>query len=382
MKQLLFPVFCLLFLPLISSAQYTTVTYEFDKQWFNEGQPLPVASNMIIKGTVPATVAYIEIQVLSTKGQELYRAQSVVQNNREFAVPVNFPLRSGDNYDFRVNLFQEMSTAEKNNLRERTLATLNTYLDVNLKGDKTIKLVKRSKKTVRDMNDLLVSLLERYRNTLGNWTPTFSDVVRLKLEQLDKADLDQDYDKKDTTATRASTLATTRNRLVSELRAQVAREANQILDAYPLILKQSQTINDYPTINQERALSLSAGYGGVYLSGDWDDFNYGASPYFGLAFPLGRAAMGANFWSNTAITAGFFLNNFEDEEGNAISGLIVDRPLYFGLDHKLFKFVHLNLGGTLLENETANGTGSSREVLIRPFIGLSARIDLTLGLGK
>lgn len=379
----IFLISCLLCcIPFYSNAQYTTVTYESNKSWFNEGQPLPVASNMIIKGTVPATVAYVEIQVLSTKQQELYRAQSLVQDNREFAVPVNYPLRSGDKYDFRVNLFEEMSRSEQGDLRERTLATLNTYLDVNLRGRKSIKLLNRSKKTVRDMNDLLVSLLERYRSPLGSWTPTFSDVVRLKLEQLEKADLDQGYSKKDTTITRADALEATRNRLVTELREQVAREANQILDAYPLILKQTQTINDYPTINQERALSLSAGYGGVYLAGDWDDLIYGASPYFGLAFPLGKTAMGSNFWSNTAVTCGFFLNDFEDAEGNLVSGLIVDRPLYFGLDHKLFKFVHFNFGAALLESEAASGMGSNKEVLIRPFVGLSARIDLTLGFGK
>jgi hypothetical protein len=147
LKQIIPFVFCLFILPLFSAAQYATVTYEFDKQWFNEGQPLPVESNMIIKGSVPTSVSYIEIQILSAKNQELYRAQSPTGNNGAFAVPVNYLLRSGDKYNFRINLFEEMSSREKDNLRERTLATLNTYLDVNLKGNKSIKLRKLSNRT-------------------------------------------------------------------------------------------------------------------------------------------------------------------------------------------------------------------------------------------
>lgn len=382
LKQIIPFVFCLFILPLFSAAQYTTVTYEFDKQWFNEGQPLPVESNMIIKGSVPTSVSYIEIQILSAKNQELYRAQSPTGNNGAFAVPVNYLLRSGDKYNFRINLFEEMSSREKDNLRERTLATLNTYLDVNLKGNKSIKLRKRSKKTVNDMNALLVDLLQRYRSQVGKWQPTFSEVVRLKLEQLEKADLDQNYDRSDTTMTRVAALRNKRSELTAELEAQVAREVDQIIDAYQLILKQTQTINDYPTINKERALSISAGYGGIYLSGDRNDLTYGASPFFGLAFPLGKAAIQSNFWTNTSVNFGFFLNELEDADGNTVSGLIVDRPLYFGFDHKLFKFVRLNAGAALLESEIPNGAGLSQEVLIRPVVGLSARIDLTIGFGK
>jgi hypothetical protein len=82
---------------------------------------------------------------------------------------------------------------------------------------------------------------------------------------------------------------------------------------------------------------------------------------------------------NSAITLGAFINRFENNKGEEINGFLVKNPIYVGLDHRMFKFLRVNAGATFLEDQNAN---SGNKILVRPFLGLSAKIDLTIGLGK
>ncbi len=366
-------------------AQFTTVTYDTDKQWFNEGQALPAEKAMIFKGVLPEGIDRVEMQIQSSKNKELYAAAGKRQHNNEFAMPVNYKLRSSDKYDFRIDFFRMLPAKEKLDLAEKIQATLDTYMEVNLSGEKSIKLLKKSRKIVKEMDGLVTDMLSKYRSKIADWQPEFSEVVRLKLEQLDKAKLSKDYVKGDTTTTRKAVRGATRSKLVNELKAQVRAEVNQMLDVEMLVLHETQVVDNYHTEAKENGFSINVGYGGVYLSGNLDDFSYGASPYVGLAFPLGNSVLGSKFLSNSSVTIGFFLENFEDNDGNAVKGFLVDRPIYLGLDHKLFKFIRVNAGATFLESVKPSGmpdVADSRNVMVRPYVGLSARIDLSIGLGK
>lgn len=384
MKKYLFVALATLLFVYPNFAQFTTVTYDFERNWFNEGQTLPAEKSMIIKGIAPQGVEMISFNILSAKrNDELYQATWQKTTNNEFALTVPYMLRASDRYDFRVDTYEKLASDKRKELEQDLEATLDTYVEVNLRGEKEIKLLKNSKKTMQELQEIVEKVLSPYRNKNGYWASEFSEVVKLKLEQLDKADLESNYVKGDTTMTRKAVRQTTREELVNELKAQIEREAMRMLEGDVLVLTTSRYVDDYMTEAKINSLSINVGYGGVYLDGKWNDLSYDAAPYVGLAFPLGNSVLGSKLLSNTSVTMGIFLNNLEDAQGNEITGFVVNRPIYFGLDHKLFQFVRINAGATFLEETGAAGDlSANKNVMIRPYVGLSARIDLSVKLGK
>ncbi len=73
------------------------------------------------------------------------------------------------------------------------------------------------------------------------------------------------------------------------------------------------------------------------------------------------------------------IDDFENNKGEKINGFLIKTPIYLGLDHRLFKFLRINAGATLLED--GNSTQGNK-ILVRPFLGLCAKIDLNIGLGQ
>lgn len=367
-------------------AQFTTVAYDFERNWFNEGQPLPAEKSMVFKGMIPTDAKLIELNILSAKRKdELYTATWYKTNNNELSLIVPYKLKSSTAYSFSLNFFNALPTGEHSKLEKDICDMLYTYIEVNLSGEKSIKFEKKNKKILKEMNDMIANMLAEYRTKQPDWQPMMSELVTLKIEQLEKADLTQDFEKADSTMTKKSIRNTTRQQLVDDLKGQINREIAQLLNRELFILKDTRFVPDYATEDKENGLALNVGYGGVYLSGKWSDFTYGASPYLGIAFPLGNSVLGSKFLSNSSVTLGVFLDNFEDENGNKVSGLIVNRPIYLGLDHKLFKFIRINGGATFLEGLNASddpNIETTKKIMIRPYLGLSARIDLSIHLGK
>lgn len=360
--------------------QFTAVTYDVNKAWFNEGQALPAEKDMVFRGILPGNTEGISISILSSTGHKLlYQATCMKENNNEFSIPVSYKLRADANYDFKVDFFETLSSEKQKELKKDMKATMSTYIDVNLSGEKSIKLLKKPGKIVDEMDEIIKERMSHLHNKIADWKPQFSEVVKLKLEQLDNANLELGYSSSDSTKTKELVREVTRQRLVEELKAQVDREIDQIFSNNFLALSETQIINDYPTEVKESGFSLNVGYAGVYLSGKFDDLTYGSSPFIGLAFPLGNSALGSSFFANSAVTLGVMLNPFENEAGETINGFLVKTPIYLGLDHRLFKFIRVNAGATFLEDPKSN---SGNKILVRPFLGLSAKIDLTIGLGK
>lgn len=363
-------------------SQFTSITYDLERNWFNEGQPLPAETDMIFKGSLPIDASKVELVILSSKKQDpLYTAVWDKTNANELSINVPYKLRPSSEYDFLIRFFEPLNASEKDKLIQDVSNTINAYLDANIKGNKSIKLLKNSKNNLKEMNQILRNIFTEYRSSIYQWEPTFSEIIQLKLEQMERTDLTENYAKADTSSSKKQIINQSRNQLISELETQINREVNQLLDRDLFLLKDTRFIDNYATENKENALAINIGYGGVYLSGNTDDLTYGASPYLGIAFPLGNSVLGSNFLSNTSLTLGVFLDNFEDANQNEVTGFLIDRPFYVGLDHKLFKFIRFNAGAAFLEAQNKDMTSNS-SVLIRPFIGLSARIDLSIGLGK
>ncbi|MEM6966585.1 MAG: hypothetical protein AAF573_17605 [Bacteroidota bacterium] len=388
MKKIQFTFFLFVALTSLCAAQYTTVNYDFERNWFNEGQPLPAEQSMVFKGMVPSETQVVELAILSSKNNnELYKTTWQKTKENEFTLIVPYKLRASNQYDFALSFFKKLPEAKRVNLENDINEMLNTYIDVNLsgKGKKSIKFLKKSKRIVKEMNAILLSNFEDLRTRDVQWKPEFSEIVKMKIEQLERAKLDKDFVKGEDQPSKREVMEKARATLVDGLKTQVNKEIGRLMQTEMFFLTSKKYVDNYLTASKNRSIAINAGYGGVYLSGEWDNLTYGASPYVGIAFPLGNSVLGSKFLSNTSVTLGVFLEDFEDENNNTVSGLIVNRPIYLGLDHKLFKFIRVNAGATFLEGmNVPEGAGMepTRKAMVRPYLGLSARIDLSLGLGK
>lgn len=369
-------------------AQYTTVQLDDNKNYFNDGQPLSSEKALMFTGELPDNIKFLEISVLPYKNKDnrvaLYTTtwrMPADASSRNFSAPMNYKLRASEKYDFQFDYFRNLNQSEKDRLEQDILANISAYLDVNISGDKSIKLLKNHKKIMEGMNDILHNSLLYYRSNNGQPLIQFSDIVSLKLQKLESENLSKDFVKKDSTTTVTQVRNQTRDALVDDLKDQVNREITRMIDAEWMILDKTRIVDDYETESKQNFLSVSFGYGGAYLSGKVsENFDYGSSPYLGLSVPLGNSTFAPKILSNASFTLGAFTKNFENNEGREISGVLFNRPWYAGLDYKLFQFIRFNAGATFLQG--VQGDGSRGEVSIRPFIGVGARLNLNFSLEK
>lgn len=371
-------------------AQYTTVQFNLEKNYFNEGQPLPAERPLMFTGSLPAGAELLEISILPEKAkaskEALYTAiwkQQTSNNNGLYNLAVNYPLRSSSNYDFKFQFFRPMSANERAELGRKMAEQVIAYTDAGMRlGANKMTWASNKRRLLNGMNQLVEKALDNYRNPNDVAFPGFSVAIAKQLDQMDsESPLGKD----------SADLAAWQSRLEQQqaaLHRQITTELDQIMTQNWLVLSADYYIDNYETEQKQRSFALNIGYGGVYLSGQFDDLTYGDAPYLGLAFPLSNSNIAPKLLRNSSVTLGTFIQNFTDAEGNEVSGVVVNRPIYLGLDYKLFQFVRFNAGAALLESSRAiidaNGMelGMDRQIFIRPFIGLSARIDLSIQLGK
>lgn len=371
--------------------QYTTINYQLEKNYFNEGQPLPAEKPLMFTGMVPPGIDIIEISIFPAKAKNdkdrLYLASWKdfdQQDNTSYSLAVGYKLRASAQYDFRFDFFQKLPSREQEQLSARMLDQIKAYLDANiaLKGN-SLDLNRSEKKMVRELEDIIRTALEDYRNQNGLAFEGLSETVRQKLDKIESLQLN----KQPADNGQATPKEDIFRQQLQELENAVVADIRELM-SFPWSKRTiSRYVDDYETEHKKGSFSISAGYGGVYLNGDLDNLTYGDAAYLGVAFPLSNSTIAPKFLRNASITMGAFLKNFEDENGNTISGVIVDRPVYLGLDYKLFEFIRFNAGAAFLEKTESANSGNAEPTgntltLIRPFVGLSARIDLTVGFGK
>lgn len=368
----------LLCLPLFSQAQYTEVSLDFESAYIGENNPLPAETNLMIGGAIPAYIDRVAIRLYHHRGRDkrdpLHQAvwQRPLDNQgASYSLPVNYKLRPSSEYDIEVLYFKSVSDMEREDLLERITRRLKLYLDSQRSpNSKNVDWNQKPKRLVQEMNALLEADLQTYRRHRIAPDLQFSDLITAQLEKIEQLKA-----QKDSTAT-----ARAMSEGYQNLEDLMTGELNRIVPERLYQLVDSRYLEDCPTEQKQSALSVSAGYGGVYLSGDLsENLDYDTAPFAGLSFPLGNSAFAPRFFSNTYLGFGVFFDNFEDSSGKTLSGPIVDRPIYGSLDYKLFQFVYLNLGATLLEEKQSD---NNSELLIRPFIGLSAKINLSLSFKR
>ena len=379
----------LLALSHLVSGQNRTVVFDYERSYFDNDQPLPAATNFTITGPISEQVTMVEVKVYSDKPKEhespLYQSlwkTNSPGNAQNFFLPVNLKLRSTD-YDLMINYYRGVDENELQNIRQDLFAALDIYLEQSLLNKPTMRLFKNAHENINDLNSIVNSSLFYYKNSKGIKFAGFSDIILEKIKFIQSSKVKT-----------AKTLYPDLNRdqallkyqedQVEELKQQVHNEAAYLLNTGLSILADSRYIDNYPVERTKNVFTIHGGYGGVYLGGGDDDLSYGSGIMAGVTLPLGKKAYTSKFWSNSAIIAGFFFTDFEDDNDIKVSGPIFKRPTYVGLGYKVFNFIRLTAGATFLENQKTAGNLGDLEntVFIRPFIGLQVDLNLWMDLAK
>ncbi len=374
-------------------SQYATVTFDPAMRTFNNFEPLPSEEDMMFTGAVPANVNVVEFQFFRGKNKN-YKDPLYVANwergagdeSGAFKLPINYKLNANKKYDIRVKYFQKVKNTDREKIYGALKNNLDAYLGQSLQSSsEKIKLTKRSKEMMKDLNTIVNYGLREYRITNGVPFEGFSDLVKGQIEAIDDKKLNEVlFDASNTSQAMAS--AKYRDQLIQDLQTLIHAEVRFVLNSDISRLINQYDMDDLKTESRNGYFSINVGYGAVYIDGNIDNLEYGTAPYVGLAFPLSTSTIAPKFFRNASVTLGIFTKNFNDVgDRGPITGPIVKRPIYLGLDYKLFQFIRFNVGAAALEEESENtGTvsGIENRVFFRPFVGLSAKINLSIGLDK
>lgn len=375
------------------SAQFELVEYNRQNGWFNNGQPLPAEANMILTGSLPTRTERVMVEIYKPEEAGVKAPLYVAVWSRDpqisedlFRLPISFPLKGSDNYDVMISYYSLLSATEKDKVTKTISDELKRYLSqYAFAGSDNQEVISSPKKMVDAMNTIVLSNLSAYQAMRETTFSGFSETVVQGLKNLETLE-------GKTPAQNPSEPQIKRSKdYTSQLEAViaiVAAEWNGYMNQPVLVISDVRTVTNYPTESTRNTLAINAGYGGVYLSGDLSDLSYGSSPYVGISLPLSSRSTAPAFLKNTAVSLGVFTNNFETSEGNTVTGPIFGRPYYLGVGYNVFRFVRLNIGATALETVGSSSVGGGTAgidvngITIRPFIGLSAELDVWAGLRK
>ncbi len=357
------------------TAQRATVFYDFSKNTFGDFEDLPSEENLLITGALPPNCELVEISVFDEEVDEddiLYTGFWTANNtvgNRDFQVPINYRLTPGNDYTFRISFFNKVTGESRTALYEQTRKNIEAYLNLNYEiDDGELELDQSARKLRRNLDQIVKQSMRQYRITSPGAFDGFSDIV---LEQL------KDLDGKPVAANgQSGGLNSLMNLMDGELRSMLNQDI--------VMLRNERVVSDIEAEEKPGYFSIVGGYGAVYFDGDLDDLDYGDGAFVGLGFPLSVTKVAPRILRNAEISLGVFVNDFEIQ-GRDFTGPIVERPIFLGLDYKLFSFVRLNAGAVFLEEDNGNEDmidNLDTRVRVRPFVGLSAKLNLSLSLDK
>ncbi|TXK23601.1 hypothetical protein FVR03_22455 [Pontibacter qinzhouensis] len=392
--KFLYAILLVLFCTTPIVAQYETVVFNYDRTYFNEGQPLPAESNLMLTGESPASVRMVEVSIYRTPATDkapLYTNtwKKRPQNSEtRFTLPINYPLRGNEKYTFVLNYYTPASREQQEQLLEQLSAGLQAYIDQSFVVSRsTVELRKHPKNMRSDLNAIVNQGLALYRNQINYEFTGFSDMVLDKLVQINSLRLRKA--RRNILAASGDDNQTVRLKYaqeqISALKVMVTQEVAQYANAQLLTLTDSKKIVDYATEKTKNVVALNVGYGGVYYSGNFDNFSSATAPYAGISIPFGKAVFSSTFWSKTSISAGVFLQNLEFSDDNVATGPVVKRPVYLALGYRVLPFVRLNAGATVLQSDQAANSISDfsmDRIYIRPFVGLSLELNFWVDLNR
>ncbi|MBC7919946.1 MAG: hypothetical protein H7Z75_02550 [Ferruginibacter sp.] len=393
MKNFFLPLLAVLCACLTARGQYKSVTFDYERSAFNEGQPLPAETYFTVSGEVTPDVEMVEIRIMSKssakENEPLYKAlwkRAPVGEGNTFQVPISYKLRSDAEYDFRIAYYKVIDSTGNGQFRAQLFNYLDKYVDQSLDVEKNrIRLNTPPHQIVRDLNKIVERATLYYNNRSNIGFPGFSDMVLRGLEGLQNKNLapGQYNQNPDSASSKQQMKSQYADEEIEAVKEMVHGEVNTILNTQLVTVTDSKDIKNYRTEKLKSSLTLNFGYGGVYFDGDINNLSYGDGFYAGVSFPFGNSAFASKFLSRTTFSAGVFLKNFSNLEGQTISGPVLGRPLYVALGYPILDFLRFNAGATVLQNSSTAPSGINlQQVFLRPYVGLSVDVNVWLGLGK
>lgn len=382
-KNLLIVV--LSFVWLSANAQVTTINLDLVTSKINGGNPIPAEEEFYVRGAIPDRIEMVKLFLYQVDKSEksgntyLWKAPFGYQD-LSFQIFVSDPLRANEAYHLEFGYYQKAGEAQIKEVRELIHQNIKSYLS-------TVTSINRGGIKFSVSDEVLVSNLTKIVNQgayyfelpNGQAFPGFSDITRAKLDQRSKLKMGKakfnviGLNKKD------NARAVYADEYITELENLLFSEIDQYLSPNMLVRIDEKIFEKYNTEKKPNSLSINVGYGAISLSKGIPDQEFVSSLYAGVSFPLGNRTF-AKFMNNMSISTGFFLSHsMENQLGESISGPVLDRPVYVGLGYNFFRFIRLNAGGTFITTEQLGGTNLNS---FQPFVGISAELNLWLGIGK
>ncbi len=381
-KIFLFIIFLLSSLAV--QAQYPAVVYNFEDNNFNQGGLLPSETYFNVTGNLPTDIGKVEVLIFKAgKNNAVYSTEWIAgmgSQANSFSVPVKYKLRSNSLYDVVLNFHRLTSKQDKKRIKEQLYTALDGYVDgiVSL-GSRKVEFKKNTNTIMDELYQIVKQSLVYYQPVTQFEFPGYSDIVRYKIDQINAAKMKAA--KISVVKARKEKGADARrkyvDKLLGELKTLLHNESSPYVNQDAHVLGLQRTIKDAETEKITNQLTLKAGYGLVYM-GELSEKDYDRGMYAGIVLPWGKPAFAPKFVQNGSFNIGVFVNNFEGNNGNILSGPIVGRPLYAGLGYKLIQFVKLDVGAVFMEETSTAGFDLSvNNVKVRPFVGLSAQIKFS-----
>ncbi len=394
MKSRFYLLFVVLMVSLPGLAQYKTVTFNYERAYFDDGQPLPAESKFIISGQTTPNVEIVEVKIFYSSNTN---KAPFFQNSWErrptspigiFSLPVNQPLRGNEKYTLLLNYYSKITLEQQQQVLSQINAALSAYIDQSYQVDRASVTALEHPRTMRsDLNAIVKQGLSLHRNQINYSFPGFSDLVYQKLKQIGELKLSKArfniFAKKDDN-NKSVRLRYAQDQIAA-LKTMVNQEVSQYAGVQMYAITDSKKISDYNTEKTKNALAINVGYGGVYNSGSFNNLSYDAAPYAGISIPFGKEPFSSPFWAKSSISTGVFLQNMKFGNGNVATGPLVHRPVYLALGYRILPFIRFNAGATVLQNKVAGTSNNDLDldkVYIRPFVGLSMEINLWLNLNR
>ena len=178
-------------------AQYKAVNFDYEKNYFNQGQALPAEDYFMVSGNVNNGIDLVEVEVHRSgkieKNNPLYATtwkRSFNNAGQTFELPMNYKLRGNSEYDFVISTYRKASQTEKDNLQQILNSSLDAYVDGVISIERRrLAINKPTGSMVEDLNDIVRSGTQFYVNKINFNFPGFSDIVKNKIKQLKEAKL-------------------------------------------------------------------------------------------------------------------------------------------------------------------------------------------------
>lgn len=369
---------------LAGHGQTEKVYFSYSENSFDGNLPLPSEEKFMIKGRVSADVLMVTVDVYRnveserslTSSSKWQRGQD--KSAEEFSAMIRHKLRQDTEYDIVIRYFRGTTPEEKKYASDQLREQIVLYLDNQpVKSGRKWSWSKNLNTIVGEVEQIIQDGLADFSDMQGLPFEGLSDQVKMVLENLEAHTLR--LEKQDTAVALLSNTGVYFDRLVG----QIMNEVDQYTQAGLLYAFDKRTVLKYSTEKQKNILSISAGYGGVIFNNKKNNGLYDHAPYVGLSVPFGNRALRKPFWSNVSLSAGVFLLNFEDDDGNKVSGPVIQRPIYLGMGYKFLRFVKIQGGVAILETKVDDGNFVNfDQVYFRPYVGIGLEFNFWMDFAK